>query len=312
MKLNSYQVYLRGIKKLFRKEDSRFLLTTGLKFSLVFLFVTAFLVYILWIMISLNNIFFEAHGYMGIDDFRSAYLNFVTSSLWDSINFVLGFFILLFILGVYIGTILIRPFKTIGEYAAVATEDGSAEFNPEPFSDFRVLNRFSDFFFRYLKDVERNKKLSSNTIPSTFSRIHQPVFDKIFFLHFSMLISIIFILVGAFISFSTVEIQSKIVSLAISSFKSSNLEVKHFLSNQNHIFESLMFTSLALTGVIYTAMAFHFYAKVSGAAFGFFATMRSFMKGNYHARVHLVEYRHVRPYGRMLNKYLDYIQKNYS
>jgi hypothetical protein len=211
MKLNSYQVYLRGIKKLFRKEDSRFLLTTGLKFSLVFLFVTAFLVYILWIMISLNNIFFEAHGYMGIDDFRSAYLNFVTSSLWDSINFVLGFFILLFILGVYIGTILIRPFKTIGEYAAVATEDGSAEFNPEPFSDFRVLNRFSDFFFRYLKD-----------------------------------------------------------------------------------------------------MAFHLYSKVSGAAFGFFATMRGYMKGNYFARVHLLEYNHVRPYGRMLNKYLDYMQKNFS
>jgi hypothetical protein len=40
--------------------------------------------------------------------------------------------------------------------------------------------------------------------------------------------------------------------------------------------------------------------------------MRSFMKGNHSSRVHLVGYTHLREYTRKLNKYLDYIQNNFS
>ena len=59
----------------------------------------------------------------------------------------------------------------------------------------------------------------------------------------------------------------------------------------------------------YLTLAFHLYGKVSGAVFAFFSTMRSFMKGNRKARVHLIGYAQIRPHGRSFNKYLDYIER---
>jgi hypothetical protein len=56
----------------------------------------------------------------------------------------------------------------------------------------------------------------------------------------------------------------------------------------------------------------HLYGKVSGAAFGIFSTMRSFMKGDHFSRVHLVGYAHIRDNTRKLNKYLDFAQNNFE
>ena len=66
---------------------------------------------------------------------------------------------------------------------------------------------------------------------------------------------------------------------------------------------------VVLVAVSYSGLTIHLYQKVSGAAFGFFSTMRSFAKGNYNTRVHLIGYTHIRQHGRALNKYLDFIQK---
>jgi hypothetical protein len=303
---------IRILKKNFKDDDTKFLLVTGLKFSMTFLIVILFVIYIFWIMISLNNIFFESNSFLGMTELRSAYLDFMFGSFYESIWWISGFFLGLFITGIYIGRMLLRPFEIIGNYAEEVIENISAEFQPDPYSDFKVLNRFSEFFFRYLDDCRKKEALVPNSIPPQFSKIHKPVFDRVFFLHFAILMIIVVILVSGFVFYASVDVYSNIVTLAISNLKAQNTQVRHFLGNQQHIFNSLQYFSVALITLTYSFMAFHLYSKVSGAAFGFFATMRGYMKGNYFARVHLLEYNHVRPYGRMLNKYLDYMQKNFS
>ena len=76
--------------------------------------------------------------------------------------------------------------------------------------------------------------------------------------------------------------------------------------------DDLVILSIVLVAFSYLALGFHLYDKVSGAAFGIFSTMRSFMKGNYFSRVHLVGYAYIRDYTRKLNKYLDHIQNNFD
>ena len=64
--------------------------------------------------------------------------------------------------------------------------------------------------------------------------------------------------------------------------------------------------------LFYLGLSFHLYAKVSAPAFAIFATMRSFLKGNTKARVHLIGNYYARPETKKLNQYLDYIEKNVS
>ncbi|MBC75544.1 MAG: hypothetical protein CME64_05955 [Halobacteriovoraceae bacterium] len=56
----------------------------------------------------------------------------------------------------------------------------------------------------------------------------------------------------------------------------------------------------------------HLYGKVNGAVFGFFSTMRAFMKGDHKARVHLLGYNHIRPFGRAFNQYLKWVENNFK
>jgi hypothetical protein len=89
-----------------------------------------------------------------------------------------------------------------------------------------------------------------------------------------------------------------------------SVAVRKFISSQIFILDELVLMTITLTSIFYILLGLHLYSKVSGAAFGIFSTMRTFMKGNYFSRVHLVGYAHIRDYTRKLNKYLDHLEKN--
>jgi hypothetical protein len=303
---------LRNIKKLFKSEDSRFILATGGKITLITLIVMMFVAYMLWVVISVNNVFFEANGYLEIIELRQAYFDFILTSTLYKFHYYLAFYIVLFLMGIYVGRILMRPFEIIGAYCESIIENKGDTYNPDLFSDFKLLTRFSEFFFQYLQESRRKGELFQSTIPPQFSKIHGPVFDRVFFFHFMLFISIISIVAGSVIIVTTVEIHESIVDLAIQTLSNKSTVEGYFLKNQTYIFESIQYVTVGTMIFSYIALGFHLYSKVAGAVFGFFSTMRSYMKGNHYARVHLVGYSHIRPHSRALNKYLDYMQKNYS
>jgi len=102
-------------KKLFQGEEARFLLATSFKISGVYLFTALFVIYLIWLVLAINNVFFEANGFMDIPDLRSAYFDFITSRLMQNFIYICILFVILFFLSLYLGKILLRPFKTIGE-----------------------------------------------------------------------------------------------------------------------------------------------------------------------------------------------------
>jgi hypothetical protein len=293
--------------KLFSSEDSRFILVTALKLAGVYLGAMILTAYLMWLVLSLNNIFFEAHGYPELKELRSAYFDYILSNTFENLSYILLFYIILFFAGIYTGRILIRPFDQLAKYCEEAIENKNTTYNPDLFSDFKLLTRFSDFFFQYIYEARLNKKLVPNTIPPSFSKIHQPTFDRVFFFHFFLLISILAIITTTYVSAMIYEMYEQMVNLAIKTIPKNSKQVAYFLKNQEFVFDSVShFATIAII-ISYVALAFHLYTKVSGAVFAFFATMRSFMKGNHSARVHLLEYRHLRPQGRAINKFLDHI-----
>lgn len=296
-------------KKVFRTETSRFIVGVGIKVASISLIVTTFVHYFLLQFMRLNYAFFKAHGFPEFKEGTTPFYDFLMTEIVDDLPLVFGFHIFLFFMGCYLGWLMLRPFKNIGDYCESVIENPDAIYSIDEFSTYRLLTRFSEFFFEHLRDARNKGQLSPGSVPPQYSRIHRPVFDKLFMLHFGLLIVIIAICSAVFIIQSSSAVFYNMVELAtrtLSDYKSAN----KFFSEQMFILNDLVVLTIILITVSYTLLTFHLYAKVSGAAFGIFSTMRSFLKGNHFSRVHLVGYSYLRDYTRKLNKYLDYINNN--
>jgi hypothetical protein len=311
VKQNLLKIF-KPLSKAFSTEDSRFYVKVGLKVVALPILASAFLAYMFWLTIHMNLIYFEANGFLGLEELREAYYEFIFNEVSNNVPWIGLFLILLFLSGLYMGSLLLRPFKIIGEYCEQAVDKLNTPYEPDMFSDYKLLTRFSEFFFAYILQCRKDGKLSVNSIPPSFTKIHGPVFDRVFFFHYFLYLTIISITSSVFMISIAEDIQSSIIELAIKSLKLSGKSSGYFLQEQTFMFSTMIWVAVSIVAVGYLFLSFHLYNKVAGAAFGFFTTMRSFMKGAFHNRVHLLGFNHVRPYSRSFNKFLDYLQKNYD
>lgn len=298
------------LKRVFKTEVSRFILAVGLKVSGISFIITFFVHYSLFQIMRLNYAFFKAHGFPEFSD-GTPFYDLLIAEVIENIPVLFIFHIILFFAGCYLGWLMLRPFRSLSDYCEKVIENPNLEYKVEDFSAYRLLTRFSEFFFEYLRESRRKGELLSNSIPPQYSKIHRPVFDKVFMLHFGLLLIIIAICSATFIVQNSGYVLQNLVSLAANTL-SDYKTINKFFDNQIFIFNELVILTIVLVTISYIMLAFHLYSKVSGAAFGIFSTMRSFMKGNYFSRVHLVGHGYLRDYTRKLNKYLDYINNNFN
>ncbi len=298
------------LKRVFKTEDSRFIAIVGLKISSISFGVTLIVYSFLFEVIRLNHAFFQAHGFIELSD-ESFFYDFVIQEALENATLLFSFHIFLFFIGAYAGWLILRPFRIISEYCEAVIENPNAVYRVEEFSTYNLLTRFSEFFFEFLRESRKKNEIISNSIPPQYSRIHKPVFDKIFMLHFGILLVIVSLTSGLFIIENASSIYMSMIELATTSLPESKA-VGQFFGQQMFILDDIVWLTIILLAFSYILLGLHLYAKVSGAAFGIFSTMRAFMKGNHSSRVHLVGFAYVRDYTRKLNKYLDYIEKNLS
>lgn len=301
---------IQELKKAFRTEDSRFLVYTGLKVAGISFFINMTVYTYIFQLMRLNYAFFKAQGMPLLDD-DTVFFHYLVTEASGNLTIFLIFHIVLFFMGMYVGWLILRPFRMIGEYCEEVIQNPNAIYKTDEFSTYKLLTRFSEFFFEYLREGRRKGEIVPNSIPPQFSRIHKPVTDRIFMLHFGLLLIIVAISSNVFIIENATSIYDALVELGTKTIKNQSVANK-FFGSQLFIMDELIQFTVFLFTVAYLSLGLHLYEKVSGAAFGIFSTMRSFMKGNYFSRVHLVGYAYIRDYTRKLNKYLDYIQNNFD
>ena len=306
----SFKNTIIGLKRVFKTEDSRFIISVGLKVSAISFAITFFIYYYLLQIMRLNYAFFKAHGLPDLIDQR-LFFEFIIGEAIDSLPILFGFHVVLFFIGTYLGWLMLRPFRQIAEYSERVMENQNAVYKIDDFSAHRLLTRFSEFFFEYLREIRKKGEITSNSIPPQYSKIHKPVFDKVFMLHFGLLLIMISIFSSVFIIGNTASVFSSMVELATQSLSDHKVTSRYF-SEQRFVLDDIGVVTVVCIVLSYIMLGFHLFTKVSGAAFGIFSTMRSFMKGNYSSRVHLVGFAYLRDYTRKLNKYLDYIQNNFT
>lgn len=300
------------LKELFKEEDSKFLLTCGIKFSSIFVASAVFIYYSMWIIVSLNSIYFEANSFHVNSEIRGTFFQSVFSFFYGFIPEIMGFLVFLFFAGVYIGKVLLRPFEVIGHHCLSLTEGKESVYNPNLFTEYKLLAHFSEIFFLNISKSLKKGVIKKVEIPLKYSRIHTPPFEKVFFFHFTLIVLILAGVVGFFVGYMAIDVQSEIFKLVSGHAQDSGVKSAYFLKEQLEIFRRIVTVSSLIIFVGYVLLSFHLYAKISGAIFGFFATMRAFMKGNVKARVHLIGYSHIRRHGRYMNKFLDHVERQCS
>jgi hypothetical protein len=297
------------VKKIFKTEDSRFIVMVGLKVSCISLGITLFIHWFLFQIMRLNSAFFNSHGFPQFDE--TPFFDAILGEAIGNLPTLFMFHIFLFFIGCYVGWLILRPFRIMGEYCEAVLDNPNTIYRVEQFSTYGLLTRFSEFFFEYLRESRNRRVMAPNSIPPQYSKIHKPVSDKIFMLHFGILLIIISISSAFFIIENSSSVFNSMVELATLTLR-DQISVSKYFSEQMFILDDIVYLTVVLISICYIMLGFHLYAKVSGAAFGIFSTMRAFMKGNHSSRVHLVGFAHIREYTRKLNKYLDYIQNNFA
>lgn len=301
--------FLISFKKGLSDEEVRFRLYTTLKIIIIptifLLIISSFIA----VLLKLDLYYFESNGLIGtFSAQKNIFYDYFFSELSDYLPYVGLFYIILTFLSLYVSDMLLRPFRAIGEYCEKKTKNEKASYDVDFFADLKLLTQFSDFFFSSIEQSLKAGKMDSVVIPEKYTRIHKPVFEKAFFIQFSALIFISVICTSIALYILGVELHDSMIQLAFKTLKPSK-EISHFLRQQSDILSMYIFGGIILHTLLYFYLAFNLYQAVATPAFGVFATMRSFLKGNYSSRVHLIGFTYLRGHCRKLNKYLDYIEQ---
>lgn len=301
---------LSDLKRIYKTEDSRFITLVGIKVVAISLGITCFTYYMLFQLMRLNYAFFQSQGMPDLID-QDLFIDYIINEAINTLPVLFIFHIVIFFIGTYVGWLILRPFRKIGEYSEKVLVNANAIYRVDDFSNYKLLTRFAEYFFEHLRESRKKGFIVSNNVPPQYSKIHKPVWDKLFLFHFGILLVIVCTCNAVFIIENTSSIYVSLAELS-TQILSDQKVASRFLSNQSFVLDDLVNMSVVLLAAGYVLLTLHLYSKVSGAAFGIFSTMRSFTKGNYSSRVHLVGYAYVREYTRKLNKYLDYIENNFT
>lgn len=301
--------FYHSTKKTLSDDEVQFRLLTTTKLSLIPVVTIAILMMNLSTVLRMDFVYFETSSIPKIDQFREAFYDYMLSSALDILPYIGAFFIILIFMGLYLSKMLLRPFKAIGDYCENWVLDKKVSYDPEFFSELKLLTNFSVFFFTNIERANKDGGLKPQVVPFRYTRIHKPIFEFSFFVQNLLFILMTSICVAIAVNALAVSVHDQLVILFQEELRKSEIVSQSFLIKHEEVWRDITIMVVATHIFANLLLATHLYRKVAIPAFGIFATFRSFIKGNYRARVHLIGHYYVREQSRKINKYLEVIEK---
>ena len=292
---------------LFKKKPERiFKIVTAVKIAVIPVITGLFLYIALWFFLKINLVTFNANGLFDVVALEDAYYEYIFSQSYNLSPYIILFEIIALFLGYYLSTLLLRPFKMIGDYCGDSIDGKEVIYDPDFFTDLKILTQFSEYFFNIIESAKKNQKLEQVIIPSKFARVRGPVFEGTFFLQYFLIILIVAIIGAVLVHQFIFSIYSGLIDISLESIGQNSL-LRQILTDQESLLDTLYYGTIVIYTVLYISMSINLYSNVAAPAFGIFATMRSFLKGKYSNRVHFLGFSYIRNDSRRLNKFLDEI-----
>jgi hypothetical protein len=307
--MNKLKQIYHLVRKTLSDDEVKFRLITTTELALIPVLTIAILMMNLSIVLRLDFAYFEAHGLPQTGEFKDVFYDYILSNAVDILPYIGAFFIALIFMGLYLSKMLLRPFKVIGDYCENWVNGKKATYDPDFFSDLKLLTGFSEYFFTSVERADKEQGLKPQNIPQRYTRIHKPIFEYSFFIQNLLFILMTSICVAIAVNSLAVSVHDHLIILVEKNLRKSEIVNHFFLGKHEEIWRDI--TVMVVLFHIFANLLFaaHLYRKVAIPAFGIFATFRSFLKGNYKTRVHLIGHYYVREQSRKINKYLDTIEK---
>ncbi|RZF21994.1 MULTISPECIES: hypothetical protein [Halobacteriovorax] len=312
-KKSMFNVVAQSLKDFKKDDQAKFRLKLGLIFA-VLPFLSIIAGFILnWFLLKSAVIYITTFrkdlDYI-IDDLILDYLQIGLVEVWPWVIFS---FICLLIAGIILAQLMLRPFDEIADYCNefLCAENKDATFDADFSSELRLLSNFSDWFFTTTETFRKSGVLTKIEVPNKYKKIHKPVFESMFFLNKSFYVAIVCILMGMIITIINFALFDAII-MVVNHILTDSKVFKDYLVNMAILQNDILYITIIVNIISYGIFLLYLYNKVATPAFGIFATMRSFISGRYASRVHLIGYKYVRNQTRVINRYLDYMEKEYS
>ena len=311
MKMKFFETIFNKLKATFRDDAAHYRFSVALRMVGNLLLTIMLCAFLIHLFVTINILFFEANGFPRLDVMREAFFDYVYGQVSNYLIYIAGFILFYFFLGIYIAELSMRPFRLVAAYCQHKMDGKEATYDPGFYSDLQLLTHFCEYFFNFTRTVESNKKLLLMAIPDRYKSIHRPMFERSFYIHYSAFILISSLITATALFYISAEIYESVITLAISYLKQRNMS-EIFFTGQSDLYSAAIISVLALHLFLSFLLTFRIHTLVATPAFGVFSTLRSFVKGQYHSRVHLIGSYFLRPECRVINQYLDYLEENYS
>jgi hypothetical protein len=271
---------------IFQSADSRFHLRTSLMIALIPIFPLLFLGYMIWVSVNTTFNFFRANGLKDTHIFHEVYIDYIMQDVLIYLPYIGLFFIILFFLGNYLAHLALRPFKKISEHAKLFGTDDTS-WKMDTITNKKLISKYAEFFFKYLEAKKIQENFPIANIDKKYDEINAPVTDKIFYLHYFTIVSVISVVFITGLSLLTAEIHSDFVNFAMDLAipKTSGLSV--FLIEQSVLFDSVVYISSFFIVGLYLYISKSLISSVEGVSYHIFRVMRDIIKGNYKTRIEL-------------------------
>lgn len=309
--MNYLHKFYQTIKATINDDAAHYRFSVALRMTGNLLLTIILCAFLLHLFITINILFFEANGFPRLDVMREAFYDYVYGQVTTYLRYIGAFLLVYFFLGIYIAELTMRPFRLMAKYCQQKMEGKDATYDPGFYSDLQLLTNFSEYFFNIASSAETNKKLVPMAIPDRYKAIHRPLFERSFYIHYSAFILISSLITATALFFISAEIYDSVISLAVGYLKQRNLS-EVFFTGQAELYLAAITIVLMVHLFLSFLLTFRIHTLVATPAFGIFSTLRSFIKGQYHSRIHLIGSYFLRPECRVINQYLDYLEEHFS
>lgn len=279
------QNFLRQLKEntkdVFTSQDSQYFLKTALKFSAVPVFSLTLVSFLFYTILEMNYSFFVANGFA---QESTVFYDTIFKNISGYSLYFLFMQVLVFMLGLYISYLAVRPFDDIEYFSYRFIENPEEKLEIKGFNKSKLIYQASNYLFAYLYHHVNNCKGNRPELPYNIETLKKPPVDKVFLLQYMVIVVIITTSFSALLHNFTSELYQEIVSGGIDLLVSSQV-VSTFLDSQERIL-----LNIRVLGIFSNLIAFYFiyriiYNTVDGVTYGYARDMVKILKGQHHVRL---------------------------
>ena len=274
-----------GFGGLFKSQDSKYFIKTAFKVTFVPLISFSIIFYSLWNVLEMNYSFFVANGFFSGPEFKEAFMDKVLLNINDYFIYFAIIITGVFMGGLFISHLALRPFEEIEDFCAEAQDDPEAEFEFNKINGQKVIYQGAAAFFEYIKFLRAGGHVDGNElIPSSLERMKKPKTDKVFLLQYISIVSIIALVTNIVFYTFTNELYQEIVQAGISMLQGNQVVAK-FMQAQEAILFNIYAVAMVMNIVLYLGISKSIIRAVDGVGYAFCRDFIQIMQGNHQKRV---------------------------